>query len=130
MWWFRKKADEKLFELLLQAETARSEKSRHIDEKRADIELRKLELEYANLELVAEQRRKDAREKAELREKRKEWVVNARKKVEANRAARAAGEGSAGGCRVCINQSEPSLTSAEIAWHIAGHRQTTEVEYN
>lgn len=117
----RKKADRELLSAFIQAQGRRIDADEKRDALQAQLTLKKLELEMENIERLGEEKRKDAADRARLREQRKEWAKTAREKK-----ARLAVNGSIAhsglaGCRVCANGSDPSLTADEIHWHAQGH---------
>lgn len=122
MGWFFNRArrpDVLLMEALLKQETERLKQQAELDASRRAIEMRRMELEFENLERLGSEKRKDAEDRERLREQRRKWAASARE-IKRQKLAAGAGAG-ANGCRVCTNPSDPSLTSAEITWHYNGH---------
>lgn len=128
MGWFnrRKRADVELIDSLLNAENNRRAMQLKVDEQELSLRMRKQELEFEHLDALSEQRRKDREDAAKLKEQRREWAATAREKKRGKEAANASTGGNhqreAGGCRVCADGGNPTLTSEEILWHHNGHR--------
>lgn len=81
MFWSRRRRIEvELIEALLHGELERRKTQSDLDQKVAEIELKKRELELAHLEAIGEERRKDAADRQKLREQRVEWARRARSK--------------------------------------------------
>jgi hypothetical protein len=118
----RRRIETELIDALLKAEIERRKLNVETENRQRDIELRKMDLEYEHLEQVHEERRKDAAEREKLRQQRQEWARKARE-VRNQKLRERAGVASNGGCRVCANGGDATLTATEIAWHHAGHRQ-------
>lgn len=117
MWPFRAKrreADRALLEKLLDSELKRQERI-------ADLELKKLDLEYSHLEARASVERENLKLKEELRQKRRETAA-ARPRGPRGEF-RAAASGSA--CRVCADPTYVGLSADEILFHNAGHSKST-----
>lgn len=110
---------EQLITAIVSGELKRRELADVADQRRSEIELKKMELEMSHLSELGEERRKDAVEKQRLRELRQQAAQNARAAKAAKRNGHQADQGI---CRVCVNDKEPSLTADEILWHHAGHR--------
>lgn len=112
----RRRLEVELIDALLTGELERRKAQAGLDEKLAEIELRKRTLELEHLTTIADEKRKDGEARAKLREQRQLWAANARARRKQNLSRR-----DAEGCRVCANQGDPSLTASEISWHHAGH---------
>jgi hypothetical protein len=97
----------------------RLESDRAIEAKRAEFEIKKLELEMTHAVELAEARKVEQDAKVERRKKAREYgLVGAHnRKVKAEQAAQAVH------CAVCANPNSPALTAPEIDWHHAGHPQ-------
>jgi len=114
-WWRRR---EQFDALKLLAEDIR-ERHRALSEaeaKRAEVEIRKIELEAQYAEHLAKARiaEKDAQaeRRAKLRQWGKEGQARYREKLRNPDPIP---------CKVCANQGDPTLTPPEIEWHHAGH---------
>jgi len=126
-WWHRrsieqKTLDQQLLIALLEGEKARHAASVEVEKARAQVELRKLELEVENAEDLAKARNEEREFKAKLRVQQREWAQQARdrkkeKDVERERAAQPKLQN----CPVCANASDPTLTAEMIMWHKNGH---------
>lgn len=116
----QERADRQLLSALLHEQARRSETDAKRLELQNALEIKKLELEFSNLEAVHEQKRKDREAAEELRQKRREWAKNSRAKKTEREQLRIVGRGLAG-CVVCTDPSSPNLTAAEISWHQQGH---------
>lgn len=125
-WLFNRirRADVQLMDSVMTAETKRREQDALVQVEKSKLELRKIELEFANLEAVHEQKRKDRAEAEDLRQKRKQWAATTRQNMKqkaqnSNQPGRPAGTTS--GCPACNNPSDPSLSADVILWHHNGH---------
>lgn len=122
MGWFtsRRRLEVELIDALLKGELERRRAQSDLDSKMAEIELKKREMELANLAAIHDEKRKDAADRQKLREQRQNWAKTARDK----KRERDAGGNlfrRTEGCRVCHNQGDPTLTADEISFHHAGH---------
>lgn len=123
MSWFRRKptVTEKLIASIIEGELKRREVDGQLEAKRADFELRKLELEGQQLEARGEEQRRDRADREKLRQDRQKHAAHIR---EIRAQKKQLGEQQQlGACRVCVNPGEPSLTAREIEWHSMGHRE-------
>jgi hypothetical protein len=119
------KRDAELLSSLLKLQSDRISADAEIAKLDREITLRTKAMELENLELIAEQKRKDAIAKEDLRQKRREWAAQARAKVAQKKAgATSSGPGptlGVAGCVVCADPRSPRLTAEEIIWHNNGH---------
>jgi hypothetical protein len=91
--------------------------------KREELELRRLEIEVENAETLQKSRAAEALARAELKQKQREWgaIARERRREKALKREERPVEG-AENCVVCKTPGEFHST-AETAWHIAGHRE-------
>jgi hypothetical protein len=119
------RADSELLSSLLKVQAAQIEANAKIAGMDAEIRLKTKALELENLERIAEEKRKDAMAKEELRQKRRQWAADARAKLAAKKSQPASDgarlAGGIAGCVVCADPSSPRLTAEEITWHNNGH---------
>ncbi len=125
MSWFRRppSATELLVKAIIDGELRRRETDALLEQKRSEFDLRKLELEGAQLEARGEEMRRERADREKLRQERQQHAAHIREIRAAKRAASNSQDDSAGPCRVCKNQSDPTLTAREIEWHSMGHRE-------
>lgn len=116
MGWFRRKPNVSLLETLERVSLDRWKAQMEADTRRAELEVRKMELEAQYAEHLAEARIKEKAAADELRQKRKEVGKKFRdQQLEAKR------EGAKVQCRVCENDHDINLSTADIQYHHAGH---------
>lgn len=115
-----------LLDLLLSRENARLAAETQMAQTRAELELKKLQIEVENAEILqsVEAKRRDHEE--QIREARRVLMANAREK---KRAAKQGQQmqpttGANIPCRVCQDPTLIDLTPEEILWHKAGHTPT------
>jgi hypothetical protein len=104
---------------ILHSETERRKSYDAADGRRAELELKKLELEIEHAAELGEERRKDRAAREELREMRR---ANAARAREIKKQKNAGGQHEPSACKVCVNSGDPTLSAYEIMWHARGHR--------
>lgn len=110
---------EQLITAIVSGELKRRELADVADQRRAELDLKKMELEMSHLETIGEEKRKDAADRQRLRELRQQSAQNARNV----RAQKRGTQTTEQPCRVCASGgTEASLTAEEILFHHAGHR--------
>ncbi len=110
---------EQLITAIVSGELKRRELADVADQRRAELDLKKMELEMSHLEQIGEEKRKDAADRQRLRELRQASAQNARNVRAQKRGAQPEQQP----CRVCASGgTDPSLTADEILYHHAGHR--------
>lgn len=126
--WLRRGRGPDLTQTLMQAEIARQQRASEVELRRLDIEKFRLEKEFENIEAIAEQKRQDREQAQVLRERKREWMAQARERKK-QKALAPADNGAPGGgenfrqdCRVCTGKDLSQQTAAEIIWHSNGHR--------
>ena len=119
-WFSRRKTDtDRLVESIIAGELKRRELDAIAEQKRLDFELRKIEIETENLELIAKEKRNDAGFREELRAMRREA---GRKSAVARAEKKAAAANEPVACPVCRDPGSAGLTAAQIEYHHLGHR--------
>lgn len=115
---WRQRADQALLQSFLSLEQARVSRAAQIDEKKAELEMRKLELEVEHAEQLASARNKQREFDENLRQKRREWTAQARERRK--QKLELAKQSDHGFCKVCMGDN--SMTAADIEWHYNGHK--------
>lgn len=124
-----------LLKAFLQADRERSAKLQELDLKKLEIAVHREELEYQNLERVAEQKRKDAEAKETLKQRAREYAnkANAIKREKARLAAAGGAQGGAPGqpppwalqCEECrakyIEHRQPANNDSMVSHRLQNH---------
>lgn len=119
MWPFRRRTDR-----LLELQKANIEAMEQMAARRTALEIRRLELEYENLERAGEEKRKDLEQRDRLRRQKQEHAQEMRARRREKQSTKYTQA-----CRVCSNPGDASLSASEILWHAQGHNPDGRVDY-
>jgi hypothetical protein len=114
-WWSRRREQIDAFRILAEDITKRQQIQAEADAKRAEFELRKLEIEAQYAEHLAKAKIAEKDAASERRQKARQYGREGharRKENEANKPPN---------CKLCANPNDLSLTPLDIEWHHAGH---------
>ena len=115
-----------LLKAFLETEQTRLINSANLDKARSELELRRLELEIQHAESLATARTIEMKARDDLKVMRQERAAVARAALAAKKEAAKRQQmelpGTTGACRVCVNQSDPTINIEDLTWHANGHR--------